>query len=76
MATDPADEPPDILQTIQKKFRLSAEQLSNIKKVIAVYPMAISDYYLSLIKEPGDPIWKQCVPDIKELCDQTGEEDP
>lgn len=36
----------------------------------------INPYYLSLIRNPGDPIWLQCVPDIKELEDMTGYEDP
>jgi lysine 2,3-aminomutase len=36
----------------------------------------INPYYLSLIRYPGDPIWKQCVPDQKELEDVGGEEDP
>lgn len=36
----------------------------------------INPYYLSLIKHPGDPIWLQCVPDVKELEDLAGFEDP
>jgi lysine 2,3-aminomutase len=36
----------------------------------------INPYYLSLIREPGDPIWKQCVPDVKELEDIDGYDDP
>ena len=36
----------------------------------------INPYYLSLIREPGDPIWKQCVPDKAELDDMDGFEDP
>lgn len=31
------------------------------------YPMKITPYYLSLVKEPGDPLWRQAVPDIAEL---------
>src|SRR4030042_1380555 len=31
------------------------------------YPMQITRYYLGLIKEQGDPIWRQCVPDPLEL---------
>ncbi len=33
------------------------------------YPMRITPYYLGLIKEIGDPIWRQCVPDPRELED-------
>jgi lysine 2,3-aminomutase len=36
----------------------------------------INPYYLSLIREPGDPIWRQCVPDVKELEDIDGYDDP
>lgn len=36
----------------------------------------INPYYLSLIRYPGDPIWLQCVPDIKELEDIDAPEDP
>ncbi|MBX3008725.1 MAG: KamA family radical SAM protein [Melioribacteraceae bacterium] len=36
----------------------------------------INPYYLSLIRTPGDPIWKQCVPDKVELEDIDGFEDP
>ena len=33
------------------------------------YPFAVTPYYLSLIKEPSpaDPIYRQCVPDAREL---------
>lgn len=31
------------------------------------YPMKITPYYLSLVKEPGDPLWRQAVPDVAEL---------
>jgi lysine 2,3-aminomutase len=37
--------------------------------VAARYPVRISSHYLSLIREPGDPIWRQCVPDLRELED-------
>jgi lysine 2,3-aminomutase len=36
----------------------------------------INPYYLSLIRYPGDPIWLQCVPNVKELEDIDGYEDP
>lgn len=38
-----------------------------LKEVIAQYPMRINPYFLSLIKTEGDPLWKQAVPDGKEL---------
>jgi len=36
----------------------------------------INPYYLSLIRHPGDPIWRQCVPDKAELEDFDATEDP
>ena len=39
------------------------------------YPMKITPYYLSLIEAVGDPIWRQCVPDLQEL-DDSGLVDP
>ena len=38
-----------------------------LRLVVERYPMRVTPYYLGLIKEPGDPIWLQCVPDGREL---------
>jgi lysine 2,3-aminomutase len=62
----------------------SAEALSSqveidsagVRKVIARYPMRVNPYYLGLIGGKGDPIYKQCVPDIRELTEAAGYEDP
>lgn len=54
-------------------FKIPEEDL---KKICDKYPVRITPYYASLIKEIGDPIYKQCVPDIKEISDDFGEEDP
>ena len=43
--------------------------------VAAQYPMRITPYYLRLIEQVGDPIWKQCVPDLRELAED-GLRDP
>lgn len=53
----------------------------NIKREIAgkldeFFQARINPYYLSLIRYPGDPIWKQCVPDENELVDIETPEDP
>ena len=55
------------------KDKVNAE---GIKKVIEKYPMNINHYYLSLIKKQNDAIWKQCIPDIREVEDDFGMEDP
>lgn len=51
-----------------------------LKSVVDRYPMRISPYYLHLIQKVGDPIWRQVVPDPRELdddglLDPLGEED-
>ncbi len=38
-----------------------------LEEVTAKYPFRITPYYFGLIKEKNDPIWKQCIPDIREL---------
>ena len=38
--------------------------------------MLINPYYLSLIKHKGDAIYRQCIPDIREITDERGLEDP
>ena len=47
-----------------------------LKEVVDKYPMRITTYYLRLIKEAGDPIWRQCVPDPCELEDDGQLDDP
>jgi len=44
---------------------------TELVEVIGKYPMAITPYYASLIREaaPSDPIFQMCVPQIDELCD-------
>lgn len=44
--------------------------------VIANFPMRINPYFLKLIQHPGDPIWKQAIPDIAEIHDGVCEQDP
>ena len=47
-----------------------------LQKVVARYPMRLNPYYLSLIKEKDDPIYKQCVPDLREILNEAGFDDP
>ncbi|MBU5613611.1 KamA family radical SAM protein [Geomonas azotofigens] len=48
----------------------------DLDAVVGRYPMRITPYYLGLIREAGDPIWRQCVPDPAELHDLTQSPDP
>ena len=54
-------------------FDLNAAE---VQRVTEQYPMRINSYYLSLIKHKGDAIYRQCVPDIREIADIKGFEDP
>lgn len=63
-------------EELGRTLGLSAKEVKEIKKVAKKYPMRINPYYLSLIREKGDPIWRQCIPDKMELLDEEGLEDP
>jgi len=49
---------------------------SALTPVIEQFPMRINPYYLGLIKAPGDPLWRQAVPDPRELDDRICLVDP
>jgi lysine 2,3-aminomutase len=66
-----ADESP-ALRKPDCSFELSESQHS----VASVYPFKVSRYYAGLIKSPGDAIWRQCIPDVEELEDDTQMADP
>ena len=77
-------EPLEEWKNILKKSISSAKELSKLlglsekelKEVSSKYPIRINPYYLSLIKEKDDPIYKQCIPSIIEIRDSFGEDDP
>ncbi len=47
------------------------------QKVLERYPFQTTDYYLSLAENsPSDPIYRQIMPDIAELADETSSFDP
>jgi lysine 2,3-aminomutase len=60
-------------QGLAKVLDVNAEE---IDKVAKEYPLRITPHYLSLIKEKGDPIWLQVVPDGEELEETNGIDDP
>lgn len=55
---------------------LSRQQQDEIQEVTKTYPMRINPYYLGLLQKVGDPLWRQAVPDIREMNDKSGMEDP
>ncbi len=60
-------------QELRKHFPIDTEELA---KICAVYPMRINQYYLQLIKKAGAPLWRQAIPDLRELNDSQGMTDP
>ncbi|OAT86347.1 glutamate 2,3-aminomutase [Desulfotomaculum copahuensis] len=65
---------PDLLGRL---MHLEPEYIDGIKKVGRRFRWAISPYYATLVTSdrPGGPVWRQAVPDIREL-DISGYEDP
>ncbi|HEX2787339.1 MAG TPA: KamA family radical SAM protein [Ignavibacteria bacterium] len=60
-------------EQLMDKFGIKKETAERLDEF---FQARINPYYLSLIKYPGDPIWKQCVPDEVELNDIDAPEDP
>lgn len=52
------------LAEIAEKYDLDMEKL---QKITRRFPFLVNPYYLSLIREKGDAIYKQCIPDEMEL---------
>ncbi len=50
--------------------------LADVDRIADIYPMRINPYYLSLIRQPGDALWRQVVPDLQELYDTVCIDDP
>jgi lysine 2,3-aminomutase len=60
-------------EQLMEKFGIKKETAERLDEF---FQARINPYYLSLIRYPGDPIWKQCVPDEIELNDLDAPEDP
>ena len=61
------------VEELSDRFPIDSKRL---QPVIGQFPMRISLYYLNLIKKPGDPIWRQCIPDPAELKEDNLSADP
>ena len=55
----------------------SATEMNNLINVSAIYPLAITPYYFSLINlsDDNDPIRAQCFPDAQEMINSDGQSD-
>jgi len=60
-------------EEIALRFGLDRDEVERISRV---FKTQITPYYASLIKQRGDPIWRQVVPDLAELREHTGDADP
>ncbi len=58
---------------LAERFSIETRELA---QVTALYPMRINPYYLELIRQTGDPLWRQAIPDSQELHDAEGLVDP
>ncbi len=57
---------------LAERFGIDPEPL---REVVARYPLRITPHTLNQIESPDDPIWRQCVPDLNEVKDDTLPED-
>lgn len=69
----------NLSQSITRLEELAAYypmDVGSLKPVIEHYPMRVTPHYLSLIRGTGDPIWRQCIPDLRELKEDQFSDDP
>lgn len=67
---------------IQGRLGMTQEEAAELSAIVETYPMAVPEYYLSLIDEndPNDPIRRMCIPSEDEMdgdgvYDTSGESD-
>jgi lysine 2,3-aminomutase len=58
---------------LAQKFDLDVDE---VRQVAEEYPIRINPYYMSLIQDKDDPLYQQVVPDIREMEDNFGIDDP
>lgn len=63
---------------LKELLPLTKQEIEEIDKTGDLYRWAVSPYYLSLIDpdNPVDPVKLQCIPQLAELADHSGKEDP
>lgn len=66
-------EHPSSLQKLSQQWSV---ELYRLEQVGECFPFRINPYFAGLIRRPGDPIWRQVMPDLRELEDTAGWEDP
>ena len=58
---------------LSDSFDVDRQEIDTVAKC---YPFRINPYYLNLIRGENDPLWRQAVPDPRELTDSICFEDP
>lgn len=74
----------ELWQELVRKSIASLDELITIfgfdietaKKMNSLFHTRINPYYLGLIRYPGDPIWMQCTPNLKEFENEDLPQDP
>lgn len=66
----------DSITTLEQLRRRLGCDDTALGQVIANFPLRINPYFANLIQSPGDPIWRQVVPDRAELHDDVCPADP
>ena len=64
------------LTTAEEVAEVFGLNVDEIRRVAGAFRIRINPYYLSLIKAKGDPLYRQMVPDVRELEGTCGLEDP
>lgn len=64
------------LTTAEEVAEVFGLNVDEIRRVAGAFRIRINPYYLSLIKAKGDPLYRQMVPDVRELGGICGLEDP
>jgi len=57
----------EALTSAEQLARLLPVDRTEVARVSERYPLRIPHYYLRLIEEANDPIWRQCIPSLAEL---------
>lgn len=58
------------IEELSRHIPLDEQEKKSLSEVCDIYHMRITDYFLSLIKNPldkEDPIRRQCIPDVREI---------
>jgi lysine 2,3-aminomutase len=64
-------------ETLANLLTEPAKKMEGLKRASAVYPLAITPYYFSLIQnDDADPVKMQCFPELREILPASGKEDP